>query len=167
MKSLSNHDIIKFFDNKVNLVLYPEIRNIKNIEELLGPYNRCVILYKTSSNYGHWVCISLNSYGEIDFFDSYNLSPDLELKFIDNKTRSELMQKTPYLSKLLIDSKYKINYNDHQFQKDNPKITTCGYWVILRLTFKDLDADEFINFIKTLELDDTKIYNIINKIMKF
>jgi hypothetical protein len=165
MKSLSNLEIIKFFNNKINLFLYPEIKRIKNIKELLGSYNRCVILYKTSDNYGHWIAISLNSKGEIDFFDSYGIAPDLELKFIDNKVRTRLMQKIPYLSKLLLKSKYKINYNDHQFQKDDPNITSCGSWAILRGSFKELNTDEFINFVKTLDLDDFKISNIIENLL--
>lgn len=156
MKSLSNHEIKDFFDDKINLVLYPDIKNIQNINELLGKYKRCVILYLTSQNYGHWCCIFLSKNKELHFFDSYGIMPDCELKFINNNERTILNQKIPYLSELILKSNYETNYNSYKFQKEKENITSCGYHCIMRLCFCDLTDDEYKDFIYSFGPDADK-----------
>ena len=56
-KSLSGTEVLNLLDNKCNLVQYSDVHNIKSIDELLGPHKKCVMLYHTSTNYGHWCCI--------------------------------------------------------------------------------------------------------------
>jgi hypothetical protein len=156
MKSLSNHEIKAFFNGDINLILYPDIKDIKNIQQLLGKYNRCVILYLTSQNYGHWCCIFLDNNSELHFFDSYGIMPDCELKFIDNDERTELNQKVPYLSKLIIKSGYITNYNNYKFQKEDPNITSCGYHCIMRLCFSDLTDEQYKDLIYSFGSDADK-----------
>ena len=81
--SLSSDDILKALDSKVKIIQYPDISKYKTIDNLLAPYNRVVILYLTTKNYGHWVCIFKNKNNQIEFFDSYGIKPDNELKFIN------------------------------------------------------------------------------------
>ena len=42
---LSKDDLIKSFNGKVKVLLYSDLKNIKNVKELLSPYNRVIILY--------------------------------------------------------------------------------------------------------------------------
>lgn len=160
MKSLSDADIKNFFNKKINLVSYPDIKNYKTIDNLLGLYGKCIILYLTSSHYGHWTCIFKYN-NEIHFFDSYGIQPDMELKFIDNNERIQLKQKIPYLSNLIIKSGYQVNYNQYKFQKEDMRITSCGSWCCLRLTFYDLSDDEFNKFIKKLKINDKVVSDLI------
>ena len=56
-KSLSGEDILKALEYECNLVQYKDLENFNSIEELLGPYKKCVLLYHTKLNYGHWTCL--------------------------------------------------------------------------------------------------------------
>ena len=56
-KSLSAREVLNLLDNKVNFVQYSDVHKISTIDELLGPHRKCVLLYQTSHNYGHYVAI--------------------------------------------------------------------------------------------------------------
>ena len=80
-KSLSGTEVLDLLNNKCNLVLYSDLHNIKSIQELLGEYKKCVLLYHTSANYGHYCCVYENN-NTIFFFDSYGSIPDTQLNFL-------------------------------------------------------------------------------------
>ena len=88
-KSLSGTEVLDLMDNKCNLVQYSDLHNIKSIDELLGEYKKCVLLYQTSANYGHYCCVW--EYNDtIFFFDSYGGVVDSQLNFVPKDLKDEL-----------------------------------------------------------------------------
>jgi hypothetical protein len=138
-------DILKRI--KTNIVYYEDLKKYKRIEDLLYPYDSAILMYKSQPYYGHWVCIFKNKKG-IEFFDSYGDKPDEEKKHISKSFLLESGQFNDMMLDLLIDAadRYNIFYNEHKIQ-DN-KASTCGKHCILRLMMKELDTDEYYNFIK-------------------
>lgn len=143
-KALSAGDIYKLMNNKVNIVSYKDIHKFNNINELLEPYGKCILLYHTKKNYGHWVCLYENDHKtDIFFFDSYGFKPDTQLKYIHNSLKKELNHDYNYLIKLLYDSNKNIFFNEYKLQKVGKNIKTCGLWVVLRLKYKDISIKNF------------------------
>lgn len=142
--SLSNFDILNALDQKCNLVSYPQIKKFKTIDQLLGKYKKCVILYLSDANYGHWTCIYEHN-NVIYFFDSYGNIPNDQLKWIPKGLNKSLEQDHKHLIKLLYDSGKKIEYNEHPLQKSGRGINTCGKWVIFRLKYPFLSINDFNN----------------------
>jgi hypothetical protein len=152
--ALSDKQILKAVDYKTNLILYPDICKIKKIDDMLGKFGSCIILYESKPNYGHWTCIFKVDSNEIEFFNSYGDSspyegyPDGSLDFIPDDFRIVSNQNYSYLSKLLIDSPYNLSYNQYDFQSGGIGIKTCGRHVANRLNFRNLSLDEYYKFIK-------------------
>lgn len=140
--SLSNNDILNYLDNKCNFHTYKELKNFNNIDELLGKYNKCVLLYLTKENYGHYT--ALYKVGNtIYFFDPYGYMIDDELKFVPKHLKKELNSDYRYLTELLYNSGYDVEYNEYQLQKKKIGINTCGRWVILRLIYPKISINDF------------------------
>ena len=142
-KSLSGSDVLNLVDNKANLFTYPELVKFKNINQLLGKYRAAIILYLTSENYGHWVCLFQQDDNTLSFFDSYALMPDDELKFAPINFRKSHNQYYPHLTYLLYNSGLNVDYNNHKLQSDKRDTTTCGRWVGARLVLRCLTNDQF------------------------
>ena len=63
-------DEIEDMVGDVKVITYDDVKNFDTIDELLAPYDKVAILYKTSDYYVHWV--ALWKYDNIiQFFDSY------------------------------------------------------------------------------------------------
>lgn len=146
--ALSGKDILKLVDGKANLVIYEDIHKYKTLDDLLGPYGACVILYCFKPKYGHWCCIFKRKPDTIEFFNSYGGKPDSTLYLINDDYRKNSNQWYPYLCKLIYDSGYNIEYNEHQFQKFDNDIYTCGRWACMRLLLRDLSLKEFKKLFK-------------------
>jgi hypothetical protein len=148
--SLSNEDIRTLLNGQVNILTYPELMKFNDIEDVLGPYNACVILYMNKKNYGHWCCLFKTKDGRISFFDPYggNNLPDEELKQIPEHFREESGQTYPHLTWLLYKSGYPVEYNDHRYQKLQQDVNTCGRHCIVRLRNKDLNSDQYYQMMK-------------------
>jgi hypothetical protein len=139
---LSNEDITRLLNGKCNIVLYPSIRNYSSLDELLRPYNACVILFQTKPSYGHWVCITKHG-KDVEFFNSYGGYPDDSLSYIDKKYASGSNQDYPYLTKLFIESPYELFYNEFAFQKKDKNVKTCGRHCVVRIMHKTIDIYEY------------------------
>lgn len=150
-KSLSTTDVVNLLQGKVNYVPYSDICEYSNIDQLLGEYDCCIILYFTAMNFGHYVCLTRRG-DEVEFFDPYGLMIDDELDFIDKNLNYNLIksknQDYGYLSKLLIDSNYKLCYNQYQFQKEKKDVNTCGRHCVVRCMMKKLNLEKYRKFIK-------------------
>ena len=146
-KSLSGIEILNLMDNKCNLVQYSDLHNIKSIDELLGPHKKCVLLYHTSANYGHWCCVwEYNN--TIFFFDSYGGVVDSQLKFLPRDLKQELNSNHNYLIKLMYDSGKKVEYNQHDLQSRKLGVNTCGRWCVNRLRFPEISIDDYYQLFK-------------------
>lgn len=142
-KSLSGEDVLNLCGGKANLFTYPNLVKFNNIKQLLGKHGAAIILYLTSENYGHWVCLLQQDNKTLSFFDSYALMPDDELKFAPINFRLSHNQYYPHLTYLLYNSGYDIDYNSHKLQSNKKDTTTCGRWVGARIAMRALTNDEF------------------------
>lgn len=153
----TSKDIKKFTNGKAKIMLYSDLSNYNSLEDAMDGYDAIVLLYLTSNEFGHWCSVFKYPNGGYEFFDSYGLIIDDELKFTPKQFRLENGQYYPQLTYLLYklsSSGNHINYNEYKFQ--GKKTSTCGLWVSLRLKNKDMSLEEF----KTIFLDLPKSYNI-------
>jgi len=149
--ALTNYEIDRILEGKTKILTYTNLPRFNNINQLLEPFKNFILLYLTKPNYGHWVCV-LKHPDRIEFFDPYggNNIPDNELDMIDHNVKKITNQDYPYLSKLLYDSGYPIEYNNYQFQEHANDINTCGRHCIVRVLFKHLLLDEYYDHMNQL-----------------
>ncbi len=161
---LSGQDIKNYFGGECNVISYNQIKKFKSINELLGKYGRCVILYIWAKNpepFGHWQCVFKNKNGNIEVFDSFGSWIDSFLNKIDKNFRINTGQNYKYLTKLLYDSGYNVEYNDKKLQDSNS--STCGKWCVLRMMMNKLNIDEFNKlFSKNTKKNDLIILEIFS-----
>ena len=141
--ALSGDDIIKCTKNRSNVITYPDLNNMHSIEEAFNGKNSLVILYLQQPNYGHWVCLNKLPNNIIEFFDPYGFFPDSQLKYTKAYMRKQLEQELPKLSELLKKTKYKLSYNEHQFQKKKEGIYTCGRHCCVRINNSHKQLHEY------------------------
>ncbi len=153
---LSELDIKKAFDGKVKILKYNEIKNYNNVDELLYPYDRVVILWvKHYSNpdYGHWTCLYRSNGGKnvpkgrVYYLDSYGTPIEGVLKKIDKKSKVILDEHEGYLKKMF--DKDDIYYNNNQLQERIKTIATCGRHCITRMVFDNLTSKEYADFLRS------------------
>lgn len=162
-QALSDSEMMKLVEGKARLIIYPEISEYKDIDQLLGKYRACIILYITQiledgSVYGHWTCVFQAGWktDTICYFDPYGDVPDYPLNFMSDVARREYGQE-PVLSSMLKNSGYKVVYNIAPLQKHNKGNAICGRLVGLRLQFRDIDGNKFaelMNSYPNLSSDD-------------
>jgi hypothetical protein len=136
------NELRKMGNINANLVTYPEIKNYRTLDQLLGPSGVCVILYLWKEGYGHWVCVTKHE-NLIEYFDSYGKFPDVYLDEIPEPFRSQSGQTEASLSKLMKESPYDLSYNEYPFQKEADDISTCGKWVIVRALLREITLEQF------------------------
>lgn len=164
--SLSNYDVLHLLDGRANLVLYPDIRKYNNIEQLLGKYGACVILYLTKENYGHWCCIFKQTPHIIQFFDSYGEMVDNALDYdMDPYFRKNGGMDLPLLTQLLFDAfdRYEIRFNNFKFQEDKKDVNTCGRYCVVRLWLRNLDEYEFNDFMHSTKYNPDQLVSLLTQ----
>ena len=163
-KSLSNQDIENFLGHSPNIIRYKDLKKFNSIDQALKN-GYVIILYETKQNFGHWVLVFKRNKNTIEHFDSYGIKPDDELDFI--KPIFKIINGTvkPYLTYLLLKSKYKVEYNEFKLQKMAPNINTCGRWILLRLLLKDYDIYDFKKILDK-KLKEYKINNYDELVVK-
>jgi hypothetical protein len=144
--SFSNTDMKKLVEGKASIVSYPMLKKYKTIDQLLGKNKAVIILYLTGPQYGHWTCLFKTNYKKptLCFFDPYGYSPDYQLRFNSPEKNIQLGQDRAFLSELLYNSKYDVEYNNTRLQKLKKNNNVCGRWVGLRLNFRDWPTEEFV-----------------------
>ncbi len=159
-KSLSGTEIMKLMNNQCKIVSYSDLHKYNSIQELLSPFGCAVILYLTKKNYGHWVCLFMDSKNRVEVFDSYGIfEPDDELHLIDHKFKKESYQDEKYLLGLLKKYDKDVIWNHYKFQKMEDGINTCGRWCVARLKMRKYSLEEFRSFFRGI--DDKKICYIV------
>ncbi len=156
--ALSNREIDQILKGKTKILTYTVLTRFNNINQLLEPYKNFVLLFMSKLNYGHWTCV-LKHPNKIEFFDPYGGMmnfPDAVLDKIDPDIRNQTKQNYPYLTKLLYDSGYPIEYNNYRFQELSRNIKTCGRHCICRILLKNLELDQYYQFMHSL----SKQYNM-------
>ena len=146
-KSLSGRNVLDLLDHKANLVQYSDLHKIPTIDVLLGPHRKCVLLYQTSHNYGHYVAVW--QYNNTIFFsDSYGSKPDAQLNFVPHDMKEELNSNHNYLIRLLYNSGKPVEFNQYPLQSRDPNVATCGRWSVNRLRFPEISINEYHNIFK-------------------
>lgn len=160
--SLSNIEMMDLVKGKSNLIQYPDLKNVSNIDEILGPYGCCIILFLTHKNYGHWTCIFKVEPNTIEHFDSYGIYPDEELNFkIDPYFRKISGEDYPHLSYLLYNSPYNLSFNQYQFQGKMKDISTCGRHTSMRIILRHLSLDDYKKLICSSKYTPDEVVTII------
>ena len=151
---LTENDIRKIVDNKVNVIAYSDLFNYKTIDAALGPYEAMIVLYQVQSHSeGHWSLLYKKD-NVLHFFDPLGIEMDKELKFIPNfYSLDNRGERIPHLTYLVEKSGYKVISNKTKYQKDAKDISTCGRWCVTRLKFRDLNEEQFKRLWKKLPAD--------------
>lgn len=160
MTPLSAFEVLNKINRKVKYHTYPEIMNMKTMNDLLGKEKACILLYLTSKHYGHWTCVYEHN-GKIYFFDSYGLIPDNELKFNDKAINKQLKQCYRKLTELFYQSGKPIEYNEHELQYKGKGISTCGRWCVVRLNYPDISVNNFAKLFKDKNLTPDEIITLL------
>ncbi len=145
---LSDKNMLQLVDGKANVIIYPNIIHYKTIDDVLGPYKACFILFESKVRYGHWCLLFELDSGELEFFNPYGGYPDDSLDYIPKNFRDKSNQNYPYLSMLLLKSRYPLTYNEHKFQVMVKGINTCGRWCAVRLAFRHISLEDFYKLFK-------------------
>ena len=145
---LSGDDIMRITDHKTKLILYSDLEQVNNIDEILYQYNCCVILYQLEINVGHYVCLIKHKNNTLEFFDPYGMFIDEELKYSKYNLRRHKGVVTTHLTALIDKSNYKLISNDLKLQKFKEHVNTCGRWVCMRIRFKDVSLKRFAELFK-------------------
>ena len=137
---LTNDDIKDITGGKANIVAYHELPNYRTMDELLGEFGACILLYETRKNFGHWVAL-IQQGSFVEFFDSYGFSLDEELNYAK-------YNQTAYLSQLVKSSGTVIRENKTRLQVFAEDVNTCGRWTSLRIVFRDMPLAQFQDMFK-------------------
>jgi hypothetical protein len=160
--ALSDKEVLKLVDGAANIIMYPDLIKYSNIDEILDPYGACFLLFEAKPKYGHWCCLLKRQNNIIEFFNPYGGYPDDGLKYIPMHFRKISNQYYPILSLLMYESPYKLEYNEHKFQKLKSDVKTCGRHCAVRLFFKNLSLEEYTSMIRELARKfNTDIDNIV------
>ena len=138
-KPTSDRDILSLIET--NIVRYNTLKMVRSIDDILVNNSAVILIDNKNSNIGHWVCVVKHG-NTLSYFDSYGRPPDPKMYHIH----------TPYLSKLMHDSKYDLEYNDNNYQGANT--STCGRHVITRILLKDYPLSYYDRFMKQFDNDD-------------
>jgi hypothetical protein len=140
---LGDNDIMELLKGQTRVMMYDELANVKNIEDVLQPYGSVAILYpgRTDTS-GHWVAVFYRKQPNgsiiIEFFDPYGLKPE------DEWARSHRPHNNQhYLAALLYKTKFPIEYNDKKLQRYGKGVATCGRHVVNRILHSDLSLDDY------------------------
>jgi hypothetical protein len=148
--ALSDTQLRRLLRGRVNIVLYPDIHKMGTLDQVMGPYGAAIILFESEPNYGHWCLLFRAPGGDgglVEFFDPYGGWPDDGLAHIGTRFARETNQNAPYLSRLMIESPYRLSYNQYAFQKHRRGVRTCGRHCAARLILRDLALDEYKQWI--------------------
>lgn len=148
--ALSDKDLRRISEGKANVVLYENLNKYNTIDQMLGPYGACFLLFTARAHYGHWTLLFKRNPLIIEFFNPYGGFPDDSLDFIPMNYRVKSNQLHTTLSFLLDKSPYELEYNEFPFQAKKKDIKTCGRWCGFRLICRNLDIYQFKGLIDDL-----------------
>ena len=144
-RPLSSNEISNALGGECKIIRYTKISQYKDIDSFLGPNGCAVILFETGKDFGHWICLfKYPDNKTIEFFDPYGYKPEDEKEFMPREYHGAYN----YISRMLYNSPYEVEYNDYPFQQDKEGINTCGRWTISRLLLRDIDINRFIKLFK-------------------
>lgn len=141
----SDANIKSICKGKVNVMTVKAAVQKGSIDEVFGPHGAAVLLFETEPDYGHWVALIRVDDDTVEWFDSYGIEPNGELKMIPRDFAKESKQDAPYLTDMIEKGGYTtVLWNQTPLQKHGEDVSTCGRWASLRVAFKHLALEDFI-----------------------
>lgn len=124
-ESLSDADLHQMTGIKV--LTYADLSNYNSLQDVLGEEKACILIFRVTESYGHWVCLLQHDEKTVEFFDSLGYYPDTELAKTTNKRkRQELGQDFARLTQMINASPFRVIYNKYKLQQNAKAINTCG-----------------------------------------
>ena len=160
---LTTGDIKRAFDGKINVYSYDELKKFKTIDEVLAPYGRAVILYfweVDPGKRGHWTCVFKTPRNTIEMFDSFGSNQkgkqfERPLYEIPKSFRNRNDEDYPYLTRLLYESPYEIEYNEKPLQ--DIETSVCGRYCIARMALADMPIEKFQQIFNKKPVENDKL----------
>jgi len=142
---ISSIDILNVINTRI--IKYEDLRKFRRLDDLFINDSFVILIPnpKKNDSVGHWVCVVRRG-DVVSYFDSYGRLPDNKIY---------LNGSFPYLSKLLIESPYTLEYNDDDYQSNNS--ATCGRHVIVRIIMKNRSIEDYDTFMKSFKNDDALV----------
>jgi hypothetical protein len=154
-KPISNFDILKCI--RTRIINYDDLKNFKKLDDAFINDSFVILIRAPHGEVGHWVCCCKRQPDIISYFDSMGRPPDPSEYLIGNGDY-------PYLSKLLYESPYVLEYNEYDYQAKNT--STCGRHCIVRILLKDKPLEEYQWFMSKFKNDDVLVTAITSLIQK-
>lgn len=125
-----NTDEVKYITGKpTNVFRFRDVPKLSKIEDIFVN-NRCILLYETDDNVGHWVGLHHNKRrNRIEYWDPYGSFMDSQLEYINEPFLIRSGQDDKHLLKLLLEFVGSVHYLDKPLQHMKNGINTCGRWV--------------------------------------
>jgi len=164
--------IIDEYLKNPKIIEYKELKNYKNINQLLPKNKDYVIILFRHPTGAHWQGLLKNN-NIIEFFCSYGTFPDeCYYNWETQKENDSFEQFQPYLSNLLNNCNYECVYNPIQYQSMKNDISTCGRFVLMRIFFlinHGGNLNDFYNYLKRKKKEyklsyDELVSIVINKL---
>jgi hypothetical protein len=156
--SLSDKELINLTDGQCKVITYQDLEKFNNIDEVLEPFGATVILYQQKEKIGHYTVLIKHSNSLLEIFDSLGLGLDKELEFSEYNKKRHGGRAIPHLSILIENSKYKIEANLIQLQKDGKDINTCGKYCAIRIKFREKSLKDFVKMFKSSKIMDSDMW---------
>jgi len=153
--ALSNFDIQGILEPDTKIFKYAQLKDARNIDELLDRNGRAIMLYDVlGENNGHWIAI-LRKGDTIEFFDTYASNPGKIGKSlgVDPKQDAQWGQDKDLLKDIVKRSGYKLIWNKKQIQPKSPGVNTCGRHAVLRLLFGKYTMPEYLKILKEIQIE--------------
>jgi hypothetical protein len=173
-KLLSDDEVVRLAGPDSKVMLYPDLQQYQNINQLFGRKKKIIILYlneKTpDSVVGHWTLLTKQRRGGkeiLEFADSYGGEIDSQLEYHNKSKRKQLDQEHGFLSRLLFnhmngkEDKIELHYNEVPLQKSKENINTCGRWVGVRGHFYDIPLEKYQSIFKKLKTEGYDLDEVI------
>lgn len=145
---LSGDDILRITDNKTNVMIYEDLAQYDDIDEILEPHGAVVILYRTREDFGHFVALLKTGEKSLEFYDSYGLKVDEELKLAPFHMRIHNDREVFHLTHLIQQSGYRVKSNLVRLQKNLSHVNTCGRYSALRIRLREFSMERFNALLK-------------------
>lgn len=145
---LNPQEVQQISERPLKVMKYTDLSQYQKLEDIFEPgVPGVLLLYETKHNTGHWVILMKHN-DRIEFFDSYALLPDDQLKFTPKEFKRENGMDIPVMTWLMLYSDFPIEYNHNKFQRWSKDVGTCGRWCGFRYRHADTPLDEFIKMFK-------------------
>ena len=150
---LSDQDIRDILGDDIKIISYPELANMKSIDEAFDSKGRSIMLIPNQSpTSGHWVAM-LQKPDSIEFFDSYGDAPEEQKGGMSRSRLESLDIENPDLTRLLRASGKPVYYNSRDYQSEKNNVATCGRHAVCRLLYAPYSLNQYDRIIKQTRMN--------------